>query len=402
MFEKGVLYVMSNEEKTSGIRKIVTLDKKEDVKALQEVLESTGGSIIKELPLISGFLCEFPQDCSVSLATRNLPQNIKIEEDLDFKLCCPSGFPFNFPKPYPPNQDFLSYPPNPATPQYPAMPQYPEQTGGYADWGLRRIGAPQVWGMLKNDRRVRVGIIDTGIDYQHPDLKKNIREGVSTLDDHTTFYDDYGHGTHVAGIIGADSRQGMSGINPLVDFYVVKAFNKKGSGKLSDIIEGIDWLMRRYVNVINMSFSTSETNQIFERVMSLAYQQGIVLVAAAGNDGPSNPVDYPARFPNVLAVSAIDQNDQLASFSCTGPEIDFCAPGVDINSTWLEGGYAVKSGTSFAAPHISGTIADIINYYGPMHPYQIRSLMAQRAVALQALTWEQQGNGLVELPSLLG
>lgn len=392
--------MMNNEEKAAGIRKIVTIENKDDVKLLQEVLEASGGSIIKELPLISGFLCEFPQDNSVSLAARNLPQNIKIEEDLDFKLCCLSGFPFNFPNPFPPNQGFSSNPSKPTMPKYPAKPQYPDQVGGNVDWGIRRIGAPQVWSMLNSNRRVRVGIIDTGIDYQHPDLKNNFREGISTLDNHPTFYDDYGHGTHVAGTIGANSRQGMSGINPLVDFYVVKAFNKKGNGKLSDIIEGIDWLMRRQVNIINMSFSTSETNQIFERVMSLAYQQGIILVAAAGNDGPNSPVDYPARFPNVLAVSAIDSNDRLANFSCTGPEIDFCAPGVDINSTWLEGGYAVKSGTSFAAPHIAGTIADIINYYGPMHPYQIRSLMAQRAVALQALTREQQGNGLVEIPSL--
>ncbi|MFZ5753843.1 MAG: S8 family peptidase, partial [Bacillota bacterium] len=350
--------MVTRKDNPGYVRKIITAASEKGVAQLKQALAISGGKIVKELPLVQGFVCEFPAESEALIAVRDNPDNFTVEEDLDFKLCLWPGFFF--------------YPPVPQQPPYqkePPPPQvFPHQS---IDWGIKRIGAPQVWNKLR-DRRIKVGIIDTGIDYFHSDLKENIRDGISTLDGYPSYRDDYGHGTHVAGTIGAlNNPFGMVGINPYVDFYIVKAFDKKGSGKLSDIIEGIDWLMRRQVDVINMSFSTSETNQTFARVMDMVHKRGIVLVAAAGNDGGTNSVNYPARFPQVIAVSATDRQDNIASFSSTGPEIDFCAPGVDIRSTWINGGYKVSSGTSFAAPHITGIVTDLLNYYGSMPPAQV-------------------------------
>lgn len=380
-----------SEQDSSVVRKIVTVNTENELNVLKKVLQNNGGRIVKELPLVQAFLCEFPEENTVSIATRDLQDNIKIDEDIDFKLCCLSGFGF---------APFMPFPKYKPVYQQPKKESTPITPGRRIDWGLTRIGAPEVWPLL-TDKRVRVGIIDTGIDKSHPDLRRNLRDGISTLDSNLSFEDDYGHGTHVAGTIGASNSSGMIGINPNVDFFVVKAFDKNGSGKLSDIIEGLDWLIRRQVNVINMSFSTNETSHIFERAINYAYRRGTVLVAASGNDGGSNSVNYPAKFREVIAVSATDNKDQLADFASTGPQIDFCAPGVNINSSWINGGYAVKSGTSFAAPHITGTIADIINYYGYLSPQQIRSMMANNAVRLEKLSKIQQGAGLVELPKLI-
>jgi len=371
------------------LRKIVSVDDPQDLAELRDALRISNGEIIKELPLINGFLCEFPEE-DVVIAVRSMSEKIRMEEDAQFSLCVekstypyPDLFSFFFKKPQ-------THKPVPTKNNF--------QSVRRIDWGLKRMGAPQVWNKL-NEKRVRVGIIDTGIDYNHADLRKNIREGVCTLDGKSSFMDDYGHGTHVAGVIGANNTNGMVGINPYVDFYIVKAFDKKGSGNLSDIIEGFEWLMRRNVSIINMSFSTSENSQSFVRAVQSLEERGIVLVAAAGNDG--GEVNFPARFPQVIAVSAINKEDRIADFSSHGPEINFCAPGVNITSTWIGSGYAEKSGTSFAAPHIAGAVADVINYYGPMTSSQIVSILSEKAVTLNYLNKEQQGAGLVELPQII-
>ncbi len=392
--------MQTQDNKATNVRKIVSVENQKDLQALREALVFSGGRIIRELPLINGYLCEFRGDSAINLAARELDADVKIEEDLEFKLCRNPNFSF-FPGFFGP---FWPVPQYPQAPQQPPKPQQPQKyikPGKgiqQVDWGLRRIGAPFVWEKLK-EKRIRVGIIDTGINTSHPDLHGNIVEGVSTLDDISSYEDDYGHGTHIAGIIGANNNYGITGINPYVDFYAVKAFNKSGQGSLSDIIEGIDWLLRRQVNIINMSFSTSETNGTLVRVIRAAYSRGVIMVAAAGNDG--GQVNYPAKFPEVIAVSATDINDKIADFSCYGPEINFCAPGVNIRSTWLNSAYAVKSGTSFAAPHITGAIADVLNFHGIMPPSHVRELISKNAAVLQSLSPEQQGAGMVDLRKLI-
>lgn len=377
------------------VRKIITLRDPGDEEFLIKSLEMCGGRLIKRLPLVDGYLCEFTSENDLALAFRADNHKIEVEDDLEFRLCWFPGVPY-----------FVPYFPFSNTPvKQPGYkpPSPPFFNTDRAGWGLQRIGAPQVWGKLKR-RRVRIGIIDTGLDVNHPDLLENIQGGINTLDGHSpqNFMDDYGHGTHIAGIIGSTGRNAqLMGINPYVDFYIVKAFDNRGKGNLSDIIEGLDWLSRQQVEIINMSFSTKETNNSFRRAMQYLNGRGVVLVAAAGNDGGSNSVNYPGRFPEVLAVTATDKQDRIAGFSSTGPEVDFCAPGVDIPSAWLDGKYEVRSGTSFAAPHLTGTVADLINYYGFMSPGKIKELLLNGAVSISNLGKEQQGAGMVEIPRLI-
>lgn len=365
----------NNAASAKTVKKIITLQNPDDLNLLKQSLEKVGARLLKELPLVQGYLCEFPSEEKVLLAFRSNEGMFEVEDDLEFRLCWlfEPFFPIFQPKP-------------------PLQPKPLPISQPKIGWGLKRIGAPQVWNKLK-ERRVRVGIIDTGIDYNHKDLAENIRDGVSTLDGRRDFLDDYGHGTHVAGIV--------SSINPSVDIFAVKAFNKEGKGNLSDIIEALDWLARRQVDIINMSFSTSDTNRTFAGAISFLDAKGITMVAAAGNDGNGESVKYPARFPQVIAVSATDQYDRIARFSSTGPEVDFCAPGTDIPSAWLNGTYVEKSGTSFAAPHIAGVAADLVNVYGPMPPVRVRELMTGGAVRLAKLSNEQQGAGMVELPRII-
>lgn len=380
------------------VRKIVSVDDACDLNELREALRLTGSEIIKELPLINGFLIDFPEE-EATVAFRGLSAKIILEEDLKFtveekrKNSFFSLFSFFFkpkPKPQPP--------PKPTPPKTPPGPKKIEGAAR-VDWGMKRIGAIETWPKLKAEQRIRVGIIDTGINYNHPDLKNNVKEGICTLDGGSSYLDDAGHGTHVAGIIGACNPQGMVGVNPYVDFYIVKAFNKSGGGSLADIIEGFDWLIQKNVSIINMSFSTKESNQSFVRAIQALYARGIVLIAAAGNDG--GPVNYPARFSQVIAVSAIDKQGKLGYFSSRGPEIDFCAPGVDIESAWLNAGYEVKSGTSFAAPHIAGAAAALMNYSGPLTLAQVIAILQEKAVFLQNLSAGEQGYGLIELPKII-
>lgn len=375
------------------MRKIVSVDDARNLGELKKALRAGGCEIIKELPLINGFLINFPEDEAV-IAFRGLSDKITLEEDLQFSVEDKGKtswfFPFYFffkPKPQP-------EPPQPEDPSGKKIDK-----AAWVDWGLQRMGANEAWPKLKKQNRIRVGIIDTGIDYNHPDLKGNIREGICTLDGMTSYLDDVGHGTHVAGVIGACNPDGMVGVNPYVDFYIVKAFNKSGGGNLADIIEGFDWLLQKKVSIINMSFSTGATNQSFTRAISVLGDKGIVLVAAAGNDGGA--VTYPARFPQVLAVTAVDKKEKLANFSSHGPEVDFCAPGVDVKSCWIGPGYALKSGTSMACPHVAGAAAAVMNYLGPLTAAQTVSALQNSAVFLKDLTKEEQGYGLIELARII-
>jgi subtilisin family serine protease len=199
-------------------------------------------------------------------------------------------------------------------------------------------------------------VLDTGIDLSHPDLATNIKGGYNALNPLKQPGDGNGHGTHVAGIIGAlDNEIGVIGAAPAADLYAVKVLGNGGSGKLSDVIEGLEWAVAHGMQVVNMSFGATTGNESFHNAIVAAYNAGIVLIAAAGNEG--GPVSYPAAYPEVIAVAAIDSNDAVPSWSNSGPEIDLAAPGVNILSTYKGSTYSTLSGTSMAAPHVAGAAA---------------------------------------------
>lgn len=227
-------------------------------------------------------------------------------------------------------------------------------------WGIDKIDAELVWPLGNQANPIKVGVIDTGISNTHPELTPNIKGGVNTIRPRRSWNDDNGHGSHVAGIIAAvNNTSGVVGVAPSADLYAIKVLNSSGSGYVSDIIEGLDWSIANKMQLVNMSLGTTADIQSFHDAVTRAYNAGIIEVAAAGNDGSA--VIYPAAYPEVVAVTATDQTDTIASWSSRGPEVDFAAPGVNIYSTYKDTGYATLSGTSMAAPHVTGALALILN-----------------------------------------
>lgn len=272
-------------------------------------------------------------------------------------------------------------------------------------WGVNRIEAPKVYNLTKGEG-VKVAVIDTGIDVDHPDLK--IAGGYSTVDNSTSFDDDNGHGTHVAGTIAAlDNTIGVVGTSPNISLYAVKALNASGSGYVSDIVEGIDWAISNQMKIVSMSLGTLERSAVLEEACNRAYSSGILLVAAAGNSGSSDytkdNVLYPAKFPTVIAVAATDSNDVRPSFSSTGPDVELAAPGNNIYSTLPGGTYGNKSGTSMAAPHVSG-IAALVWAKNPLKTNaQVRATLSSNAIDLGTPGRDSQyGYGIVNAEKALG
>ena len=238
---------------------------------------------------------------------------------------------------------------------YQIIPPQPELS-----WGLDRIDAELAWA-VSTGVNVQVAVLDTGIDNDHPDLEDNILAGISFLYyssipflwNPSAWDDDMGHGTWCAGII--------EDVAPDVDLVAVKIMDAMGFGTIGDVIAGIDWCMDNYIDVISMSFVDPTYSSAFHDISNMAYVQGIVLIGASGNDGDGNPatndVLYPAKFDGVIAVSGIDEYDVVASFSSDGAEVEICAPAVNIESTWMGGGYQTHDGTSGACPYVSGTVA---------------------------------------------
>lgn len=262
-------------------------------------------------------------------------------------------------------------------------------------WGVDRIDADIAWGS-STGAGVKVAIVDTGIDLDHPDLMANIRPGINTINPRKSPDDDNGHGTHVAGIVAALRGNGIGviGVAPNAWLYPVKVLNRSGWGYLSDIIEGLGWAIDNGMQVVNESFGSADSNETFHAAIRRVYDAGIIQVAAAGNE--SGPVSYPAAYPETIAVTACDSSDRFAYFSNYGPEVDLIAPGVSILSTYRGGGYRTLSGTSMAAPHVTGTVALILQMNSALSPDQVMSVLASTAEYLPGLTPAQQGSGLVD------
>ena len=230
-------------------------------------------------------------------------------------------------------------------------------------WGVDRIDADVVHGYNKGTG-VKVAIIDTGIDYKHPDLDGNYEDGYDFAENDFDPMDYHGHGTHCAGIVAAEDNDiGVIGVAPDADLYALKVFTDAGSGSYSDVVSALEWSIDNGMDVISMSIGSKGDPEI-EPWIDKAYGAGIILIGAAGNEG--NPtgrgdnVIYPAKYKNVTAVAATDISDNRASFSSTGPDVELSAPGVNIYSTVLGEKYGTKSGTSMACPHVAGTAALVI------------------------------------------
>ncbi|MFC4557957.1 S8 family serine peptidase [Virgibacillus kekensis] len=222
-------------------------------------------------------------------------------------------------------------------------------------WNIQSISGPRAWKEGYTGKNINIAVIDTGIS-SHPDLE--IAGGYSTVDNVTDWTDDNGHGTHVAGVIGAEQDGfGVVGVAPDANIYAIKALDSNGEGTLDDLIEAIDWSIQHNIDIINLSLGTDFNSQTFEDIINKAYNAGILIVSATGNGGKGTPVMFPAKYENVIGVSAVDETFNITPFSSTGPEVEFSAPGMNIISTYLDGGYGIADGTSQASPHVAGILA---------------------------------------------
>jgi minor extracellular protease Epr len=270
----------------------------------------------------------------------------------------------------------------------------------HATWNICRVQAPDAWVKTEGES-VRVAIIDTGIA-KHPDLV--IAGGVNTTNNKSSYYDDNGHGTHVAGIVAAAGTNGMQpGVAPKVSLYAIKALDHEGLGYISDIIEGINWCIRNKIQVINMSFGLlpGEQSAALQEAIQKAYNSGIVLVASAGNSGTSNGrIDEPASFSETIAVAASNRNDEIASYSSRGQGIDITAPGTNIRSLMPNNGYIEMSGTSMSCPHVAGGAALLLAANNMLTPDQVAEKLKSWTKSLNGYNQQAQGSGLMQLASV--
>ncbi|WP_439028505.1 S8 family serine peptidase [Haloarchaeobius sp. DT45] len=284
-----------------------------------------------------------------------------------------------------------------------------EAIGGSMPWGIERVGARTAHALGETGGSVHVAVVDTGIDSDHPDLQANLGSGKSYIRclpcgvDNActeTWDDDVGHGTHVAGTIAAVANdRGVVGVAPSVTLHAVKVLNCEGWGFYWDIGRGIKYAARQGWDVVNLSIGGADSSFIRDAV-EFAASKGVVLVGAAGNDGPcSDCVTYPAAYPEVIGVSATDSEDGLADFSATGSGVDFAAPGVRVHSTVAGGGYGYYNGTSMACPHVTGAMAVLL---AAGHSPASAELALQQTAEDVGLDWLEQGFGLVNVDGALG
>lgn len=338
--------------------------------AKDELITRTGGIKIKNLDLINARAVYLPSRAAAETLAKQ-PGILRVDDDVEV---------FALGK----------------TP----LPPPPEQL----TWNIQRIKADQVWEISTADP-IKVGIIDTGIQLNHPDLAANIKGGYNAINPIKSPNDDNGHGTHVAGIVAAvDNEIGVIGVGPNIDLYAYKVLNRNGSGFLSDVIEGIDKAVTDGMQVINMSLGTNSNIESFHDAIRRANQAGIVIVAAAGNSF-GGAVSYPAAYPEVIAVSATDSDDKIASFSSVGPEVDLTSPGVNIYSTYKGSTYRSLSGTSMASPHVAGVAALLLTQTtkcdtdsdGACSPDEVQTRLEATAKDLGDLGKDYQyGSGLVD------
>lgn len=240
----------------------------------------------------------------------------------------------------------------------------PSSTSGndYIDWGLKAINVEEAWQKTKG-KGVKVAILDTGVNANHPDLAENIKEVADFTGSKSGAEDVQGHGSHCAGIVaGVENKLGIIGVAPQAELYCGKVLGDNGSGNYDSILKGIKWAIEKGVDIISMSLgSSSKPPEEFHQLIKQAYDSNILIIAATGNENSS--VCYPALYDEVVAVSAVDKSLQHANFSNHGMQNEITAPGVDIVSTYKNGGYARLSGTSMATPMVAGAAALIIARY---------------------------------------
>ncbi|MFX0104200.1 MAG: S8 family serine peptidase [Candidatus Hodarchaeota archaeon] len=275
-------------------------------------------------------------------------------------------------------------------------------------WSLPLIGMESAWDYELGSHDILVAVVDTGIDYTHPDLSENyLALGYDWVNDDDDPMDDHYHGTHCAGTIAAliNNTEGVAGMAN-VSIFAEKSFNSGGSGAHSDSRLALMHAVDMGANIISCSWGGSTYSLTIKEAIDYALNNSVMVVAAAGN-GNSDTPHYPAAYPGVIAVCATDENDNRAYFSNYGDWVDISAPGIDILSTvpyYLKGTYySFASGTSMATPHVAGLAALLKSAFPANNATQIEALIYESAIDL----WEPgfdiyYGYGRIDATNIFG
>ena len=340
---------------TDNVKAIVLFDSKPG-KDASSLIQHAGGKVRKALGLVNGLAVDLPRGQLKQLAKQPHVKSV----ELDVRIAAIDA------------------------------PVSAASTGDLEydnAWGVTHIGSKAVhdagiWG-----QGVKVAVIDTGIDYIHddpldvpyvvdPEFASNYRGGYDFVNNDADPMDDNGHGTHVAGILAAEKNGYLVvGVAPRVDLYALKILDANGEGDVSNLILALQWAVDHGINVVNMSLGTHEVSPALATAVANASAAGLLMVAASGNTVTLTeiflgcPVTYPGAYPQVLSTTFTNPDDALTGYSCTGPEVDFGAPGDNIFSPVPVGscmfcspyGYAAESGTSMASPHLAGTVALLLS-----------------------------------------
>lgn len=304
------------------------------------------------------------------------------------------------------------------------------QNGGKANADMSALKA---WEKSKGSSKVVIAVLDTGVDYTHPDLVTNMWfrpdsipqytddelgtfndvRGFDAADNQSDPMDDNGHGTHCAGIIGAEGNndEGIAGINWNVQIMPLKFLGKGGFGSTKDAIESINYAIDRKRNGVNIriisaSWGSTQYSKALEDAIRAAGEAGILFVAAAGNNSTDNDKrpHYPSNYdlPNVISVAALDRNDQLASFSNFGVKtVHIAAPGREIVSTWLKDDYREASGTSMATPYVAGTAALILANEPDLSVEKLREKILKSVDKIDSLNGKVETGGRINAAKAL-
>ncbi len=296
------------------------------------------------------------------------------------------------------------------------------QDGGKKGADIKALDA---WQVTQGSDKVVVAVLDSGVDYEHVDLRSNMwmrpdelpaysDDELGTFNDEFGYngtdslsdpMDDNGHGTHCSGIIGAEGNngEGIAGINWHVSIMPLKFLGRGGFGTTADAIKAINYAIDRKkhgvnIRVINASWGSTQNSKALKDAIAAAGDAGILFVAAAGNNGTDNDkrAHYPSNYdlPNVISVAATDRNDTLASFSNYGlKSVHIAAPGRDIESTWLGNAYRDASGTSMAAPHVAGVAALILSVEPNLSVTELRKRILDSVDKLPALAGKVSSGG---------
>ncbi|RMF33417.1 MAG: peptidase S8 [Chloroflexi bacterium] len=284
-------------------------------------------------------------------------------------------------------------PPEPVTPNDTYYSAY--------QWNLRQIEAPLGWALSTGSNGVVIAVLDTGVDLTHPDLQGKLVAGYDFINNDSNPSDDQGHGTHVAGIAAAlsNNSRGIAGVSWGARIMPVKVLGADGTGPTSGIANGIIWATDHGADVINLSLGGSSSSATLQDAVNYAYNQGVLVVAAAGNwYQQGNPVIYPAAYPHVVAVAATGDQNEHAYYSETGYYVDVAAPGGNptgsndnnanhwiLSTYWRGAGYGDYLwvvGTSQATPHVAGLAALVWSVKPSLTNDQVEQLIENTAVDL--------------------